>query len=233
MHEVGILGDSHSINDAAGAVVRLTTVVGVGIAEDNLHAARRHTTTRTRTLTPVVVPAAHHLDGQLIHVVVILQGRVPAIERTVALFVVRVALLVPVFSQSLVATIFHRPHRVLLRLIDVEHLAAILRLVNIEHLTTADGSASMRVVRIADGLHLQHVLTRDALVAALVKEYRGIVAVIDDGVAHHRLSLFPPWAVHVLLGIASGHRLWQSHTVARLHVLLPRCHVHPAHHVGT
>ena len=42
-----------------------------------------------------------------------------AIERAVALLVVGVAALVPILTQTLVATVLHRPHRVLFRFIDV------------------------------------------------------------------------------------------------------------------
>ena len=85
---------------------------------------------------------------------IILRGGLAAIERAFALAVVGVAPLVPVLSQTLVATILHGPHGVLLRLIDIQHLAAILRLVNIEHLTAANGAAAVRVVLVANGLHL-------------------------------------------------------------------------------
>ena len=67
---------------------------------------------------------------------------------------VRIALLIPVFTQTLVAMILHRPHRVLLTLVDVKHLAAIFSLVDVEHLSAAAGSASVRIELIADGFHL-------------------------------------------------------------------------------
>ena len=77
------------------------------------------------------------------------------------------------------------------------------------------------------------MFTADALVAALVEEYGGIVAVIDDGIAHQLCALRPARPLHVLLGIAGGHGLDESHTVARLDILLPRSDVHPTHKVGS
>ena len=91
----------------------------------------------------------------------------------------------------------------------------------------------MWVVLITDGLHLQHVLTTDALVAAFVEENGGIVAVVDDGISHQFRALIPAGTLYVLLGIAGRHRLNESHTVTRLDVLFPRCYMHPAHEVCT
>ena len=50
--------------------------------------------------------------------------------------------------------VLHRPHRVLLALVDIEHLTAIFSLVDVEHLSASAGSASMRVELVAQGLHL-------------------------------------------------------------------------------
>ena len=232
MDEEGVLGDTHGIDDAAGTIVRLTAVVGVRVAEDDFYTTAGDAGACAGTLTPVVVPAAHHLDSKLVHVVVVLQGRVASIERAVALLVVGVAPLVPILAQAFVATVLHSPHRVLLRFVDIEHLAAILCLVDVEHLTAADGASATGVILVADGLHLEHVLAADALVATLVEEYRGVVAVVDDGITHQLRALLPAGTLDILLGIAGGHGLRQSDAVARLDVLLPRCDVHPAHHVG-
>ena len=163
---------------------------------------------------------------------VIVGSGLATIQRTVALLVIRVAILVPVFAQTLVATVLHRPHGVFLRLVDIQHLATILSLVDVEHLTAADSTSAMRVVRVANLLHLQHVLTADALVATLIEQDAGIVAVVDDGITHQLRALRPARPLHILLGITSRHSLRQSHTVARLDVLLPRGDVHPAHHVA-
>ena len=144
-----------------------------------------------------------------------------------------VAPFVPILAQALVATVLHRPHRVFLALVDIEHLTAILRLVDVEHLTTADGASAVGVVLVADGLHLQHVLAADALVAAFVEEDRGIIPVIDDRISHQLRALCPTRPLHILLGITGRHGLYQSNTVARLDVLLPRRHMHPADEVAT
>ena len=118
------------------------------------------------------------------------------------------------------------------RLVDIEHLAAILSLIDIEHLTRAYSPTTIRVIRIADSLHLKHVLSADALIAALVEEYRGIVTVVDDGIAHECLALLPTRSRHILFGITSWHSLNQSDTVTALDVLLPRGNVHPTHNVA-
>ena len=109
-----ILGDAHGIHNTAGAVVRLAAMVGIRIGEDNLHAARGHTCASAWTFTPIVVPTAHHLDGELVHIVVVLRGGLATIERAVAFLVVGVAPLVPVLAQALITTVFHGPHGVLL-----------------------------------------------------------------------------------------------------------------------
>ena len=233
MDEEGILGNAHSIGDTAGAVVRLATMVGVGVREDNLHATAADTRARAGALQPVVIPAAHHLNGKLVHVMVILTGRLTTIERALPFLMERIAVGIPVFAQALVAAILHGPHGVLVRLVDVQHLTAIFCLVYIQHLTTTDGTSSMRVVLVANLLQLQHVFARDAFVAALIEQDTGIVAVVDDGVAHQLGTLVPARTGHILLGITGRHGLGQSHAVARLYVLLPGGDVHPAHHVTT
>ena len=83
----------------------------------------------------------------------------------------RIAILVPIFTQSLVTTVFHGPHRVLFAFVDIQHLAAVLCLIDVQHLTTADSTSTVWVVFVADSLQFQHVLAADALVATLIEEY--------------------------------------------------------------
>ena len=233
MHEERILRQAHRIGDTAGAIVRLTAEMGVGVGEDNLRTTAVHTATRARSLEPVVVPAAHHLDGEGIHVVIVVGSRSITIERPSALFVIRIAPRIPIFAQAFVATILHLPHRVLRRLVHIEHLATILGFVDIEHLTRADGTSAKGIVLVANGLEFEHVIAGNGLVAALVEEDAGIVAIVDDGIAHEFYTLLPATTLDVFLGIARRHRLDESHAVARLDSLLPRRDVHPAHEVAS
>ena len=80
MGKEGILGDAHRIGDATRAVVRLSAMVGIGVGEDNLHTTRRDARACAWALQPVVVPAAHHLNGKLIHVVIIVLGRLAHLD---------------------------------------------------------------------------------------------------------------------------------------------------------
>ena len=89
----------------------------------------------------------------------------------------------------------------------------------------------MRVVLVADDLHLGHVLFRNLVVATLVEDDGWVVAVIDDGIAHHLLTLFPATVVDILLSIAGRHGLDESQAVERLNVLFHRGDVHPAEEV--
>ena len=75
----GILRYSHGIGDATGPIVGLTAMVRVGVREYNLHPTRRHACSCSWTLQPVVVPATYHLDSEVIHVVVIVRGRLSTI----------------------------------------------------------------------------------------------------------------------------------------------------------
>ena len=77
------------------------------------------------------------------------------------------------------------------------------------------------------------MLCCDALIAALIKQNAGVVAVIDDGIAHQLYALFPLAPRGIVLGIARRHSLYEAYPVARLHILLPRSDVHPAHKVAT
>ena len=208
-----VLRNAHGIGDTTRAIVRFAAMMGVRVGEDNLHAAAADTCSRSGTFQPVVIPAPYHLHGEVVHVVIIVGCRFAAVERTVAFLVERVAVVVPVLAQSFVAAVLHGPHGVFFRLVDVEHFSAVLCLIDVEHLARADGTAAEGVVLVAYLLHLHHVFARDTLVAALVEHDAGIVAVVDDGVAHQFRALCPS-------------------RVARFNVLFPRRDMHPAHQIA-
>ena len=89
----------------------------------------------------------------------------------------------------------------------------------------------MGVVLVANYLHLGHVLLADLVVATLVEDNGRVVAVIDDGIAHDLLALFPATVVDILLSIAGRHGLDESQAVERLNILLHRRDMHPAEEV--
>ena len=164
-------------------------MMGIGIREDNLHASTGNTGSCARTLQPVVIPTAHHFNGKLIHVVIVFTCRFPSIKRSVTLLVERITVGIPVFTQSFITAVFHGPHGVLLRFIDVKHLTAVLSLIDVKHLTTANSSSTMRIILITNGFHLQHMLTADTLIAALIEQDTGVIAVIDNGIPHQGSTL--------------------------------------------
>ena len=210
----GILWNTHGISNTTGTIVRLTTMMSIGVRENDLDATRRDACARTGTFTPVVIPATYHFNGKLIHVVVIVIGWLTTTEWTVAFFVIRITVFIPILAQPLVATVFHSPHRMLVRLVDIQHLATIFCLIDVKHLTTANGTTAIGVVLVANCLQFEHVLSRDAFIATLIKKDTGIVAVIDDGIAHQFHALFPTGTSNILLSITSRHSLYQSYTVA-------------------
>ena len=212
--EKGVLGNAHGIRHATHAEVGLTAVMSVGVRKNNLHASGADASACAGAFQPVVVPAAHHFHGKGIHVMVVLDGRLAAIERSAALAMVGIALFIPIFAESFVATIFHGPHGSALALVDVQHLASVVRFLDVQHLAAADGSASVGVVLVAQGLHLDHVFAADALVSAFIEDDAGVVAIVDDGIAHQLHALLPSRAFHIFLGVAGRHRLHQSHAVA-------------------
>ena len=70
------------------------------------------------------------------------------------------------------------------------------------------------------------------VVTTLIEKDGGIVAVIDNGIAHQFGALSPAAVFHVLLRVAGRHGLNEAQTVERLHVLLHRRDVHPAEEVA-
>ena len=227
-----ILRNTHGVDHATGTVVRLATMMGIGVREDNLHTTRRDALARARSFEPIFVPPLHHAAGQCVHVVVVVQCRRSTIEGAVALLVEGVAVLVPVLAQALVAVVLHGPHGLRGRLVDVEHLATILSLGAVEHLARADGATALRVILVANLLHLEHVVLRDAVVAALVEDNAWVIPIIYNSIAHELRALLPTGTVHIFLGVTGRHGLDKSHAVARLDVLLPGAHVHPAHQIA-
>ena len=80
----------------------------------------------------------------------------------------------------------------------------------------------MRVERVANGLHLGHMRFADALVPAFVEKDRGVVAVVDDRIAHQFGALFPAAAIDIVLGVPRGHGLEQAHAIGGFDILLSR-----------
>ena len=70
------------------------------------------------------------------------------------------------------------------------------------------------------------------LIAALVEDDGGVVAVVDDGIAHELGAVLPAASFDIFLGIAGWHGLDEAYTVARLDVLFPGGDVHPTHEVA-
>ena len=219
--KVCVLGKAHGVHSAAAAVVVVAAVVSIGVGEDDLRSARVDTRPGARARRPIVVPAAHILNCQRILIAVIVRR----------IHVERRRIIVPEQPRAFVAGILMHPNRLGCALIDVEHLAAILGHFARQHLSRADGPAAVRIVLIAHFLHLSHVIFADALVAALIEKNAGVVAVVDDGVAHQLDPLIPLPAFGIAFGIARRHRFDQAHAVARFDILLPRRDVHPANQV--
>ena len=152
MNIEGILRYAHGIGDTTGTIVDLATPVGIGIREDNLRTTRVYPLACTGTLQPIVVPSFHHCLGKDVHIVVIIMRRLATVQRTITFLVERVAILIPVLTQSLVTMVLHLPHRVLRALVDIKHLSTIFRLIDVKHLTATYGTSTIRVVLVTYGL---------------------------------------------------------------------------------
>ena len=207
--------------------------MGVGVRKDDLHTACTHTSALSRSLLVIVVPTTDVLDGKFIRIVVVDVGRSLAVPGACTLLVEGVRIVIPILAITLVAAIFHCPHRVLAALVDVEHFATVFGLVDVEHLSATGGTSTIGVKAIANLLQFHHMLTADALVAALVEEDGRVVAVVDDGISHQFAALLPLSALAVLLGITRRHCLDKAHSVARFNILLPGGDVHPAHQIAS
>ena len=208
----GVFRDTHRVCHAATTIVFHTTIVCIRVREDDFHTAGADPFARPGTLTPVVVPTEDLFDGESILIMIVSRGIYVLfqcvsrcrMEGTIAISlpVIRIGIFVPILPQPLVTAILHRPHRVMLALVYIQHLTAIFSLADVKHLARTDGTSAMRVVPVAQGLHLQHVLTADGLIATLVEKDARIVAVIDDGVAHQLHALLPLTSFAVFLGVA-------------------------------
>ena len=131
MGKESVFGDSHSIGHSAPTIVFFPTMMGISIAEHNFHTSTADTCACTWPFAPVVVPTADKFDCKFILIVVVCVGWLPVMERTCALLMVRIAVAVPILTQSFITTILHCPHGVFLALVDVEHLTSIFCLINI------------------------------------------------------------------------------------------------------
>src|SRR5436190_24032048 len=115
--------------------------------------------------------------------------------------------------------------------IRVQHLAAIFSNFTIQHLTTSDRSSSMRVIFVANGLHIPHVRFTYTFIAALIKYNAWVIAVVDDSIPHQCFSLFPSYPGYVSFRITGLHRLHQADPVERFNILFPGSDVHPTNEI--
>ena len=174
-----IFRNTHGVSYSATTIIFYSAIVRIGIGEDNLHATRTYTITRSRTFTPVIEPANDIFDGKGILITVVDTGihfllyfvgnggliRIAA----VSILVIRIGIIIPVFAQSLVTAILHCPHRMMRTLIDIQHFASIFRFADIQHFTGTDCTAAVRIVQITYRFHLNHVFTTDGLITAFIK----------------------------------------------------------------
>ena len=116
----------------------------------------------------------------------------------------------------------------MLAFVDIEHFSAVFGFAYIEHLTGTYGTSAVRIEFVTYSLHLDHVLQSDGFVATFIKQDTGIITVVNDSIAHQFCPLFPLTTSAIFFRITGGHRLNESDTVARFHVLLPGSDVHPA-----
>ena len=141
---------------------------------------------------------------------------------------IRIAVVIPVFTKSFVPAIFSCPHRVVLAFVDIEHFASPLCFADIEHFTRTNGTTAVRVVHIANVFHFHHVLFADRFVSAFVENNARIIPVINNGIAHQFGALSPSAIVYISFSITGRHCLHQTYAVARFYILFPGCYVHPA-----
>ena len=227
-----VLRDTHRVSDTASTIVFRASVMGVRIREYDLHATGTDSFSCSRTFPPVVVPTTYKLLGKFILIVVVALCRLASVERTVTFHMVRITLIVPELTESLVAAIFHSPERMMLALVDIEHLASELCLTDVKHLTCADGTSAIWVIHIPDCLHLYHVLTGNRFVSALIEDNARIVPVIYDRIPHQVCTMHPLTALAVFFRVSGRHCLRHADAVAGLHILFPRAHMHPTHLVS-
>ena len=162
-----IFRNTHGVSYSATTIIFYSAIVRIGIGEDNLHATRTYTITRSRTFTPVIEPANDIFDGKGILITVVDTGihfllyfvgnggliRIAA----VSILVIRIGIIIPVFAQSLVTAILHCPHRMMRTLIDIQHFASIFRFADVQHFTGTDCTAAVRIVQITYRFHLKCV----------------------------------------------------------------------------
>src|ERR1035437_8006472 len=122
-------------------------------------------------------------------------------------------IVIPECACGLITGVLVRPQWIVRRLVDVKHLASILGDMAGEHLPRAYCTTTMWIVLVAHRLHLGNVSFRDPVIPALIKNDAGIVAVIDDGIAHQFNPQFPMTAVGVPLCIAGRHGFDEADSV--------------------
>ena len=132
--EVAIFGQAHRIYFAASSIILSSAMMCVRVGKDDVDAARVHAHAGAGPLAPIVIPAYDIFDRVRVLITVIDAGSLALIQRPGAVFVERRRVFVPIFPQPFVTRIFHRPHRYVCTLVDVEHFAAILSDSAVEHL---------------------------------------------------------------------------------------------------
>src|SRR5690606_25434170 len=194
---VRIFRNAHSVYLATSAVVFFSSIMGVGIREDNIHASRTYPTSCTWADLPVFPPPANRFQGMLILVPIVIAGIVTFIQRSFPLLMERVGIFVPIFTQSFIAHVFGGNHRMFCALIDIEHFTPVFRQLTIQHFTGSDGASTMRIILVPNSDHFRHMLFGDGFISTFPKQDTWTIPVINDRIAHQLCPLLPPTAFYI------------------------------------
>src|SRR5690606_34342705 len=132
---IPIFRNPHSVYFTTSTIVLFTSIMCIGVGENNIHTARTDTFSRSRTNFPIFPPAANRLHGMLILISVVVAGVVAFIQGPFSLLMERIGKFIPVFTQTFIAHVLGSNHRMLSTFIDIEHLSTVLGQLAIQHFT--------------------------------------------------------------------------------------------------
>ena len=164
-----ILRDSQRIHHTAPAIILGTTSISLRIGKHNLRTSWIDTPACSGTLTPQIIPTSDKFHSQPVLILIICSGILSFVQRTISLFMKRITIFVPIFTQPLITTIFSLNHRMMFTFIHIKHFTTIFSLTNIQHLPGTYRPSSVRIILIPYGNHLNHVLTADWFISRFIK----------------------------------------------------------------
>jgi len=164
MSKKSIFRYSQRIHDSTPAIIFFTTTMRLCVRENNFSTTGANSPSGTRPFTPIIIPTPNQFYSKHILIMIIGTCILPSIQRSCSFLMKRIAIFIPILTQTFITTIFGGKHRMMLTLIYIKHFTAPFSFTDIQHLTRTYCSSPIRIVHITNSYHFKHMFTTYRLI---------------------------------------------------------------------